>query len=416
MLRQGIDSGGTWMAYKFFAEPAFDFEVQALLGNVHYGCGDAGEILTAVEAISDGDDESWVGAWQALADRIAAIADGALARGHRVSARNAYLRAAAYYATAMSAADGVGNAEKALTALFAAHRRCFDAHAALLDPPARRVEIPYEGTTLPGYFFSPEADGAARPCIILNNGSDGAVTSLWPGLGASALARGYGALVFDGPGQQSMLFERQVPFRPDWEHVITPVVDFLLGRGDVDAGRLALYGISQAGYWVPRALAFEHRFAAAVADPGVVDVAASWRAHLPGELLKVLDADDKKTFDELMDIGTQSASARERQVMAWRARPYGQASAYDTFKAVGQYRLGDLVRHIDTPLLVTDPEGEQFWPGQARRLFDALPGPKELIRFTSAEGAGLHCEPMARSLLEQRMFDWLDTTLDRDGP
>ena len=66
------------------------------------------------------------------------------------------------------------------------------------------------------------------------------------------------------------------------------MVDFLETRPEVDAGRLALYGISQAGYWVPRALAFEHRIAAAVADPGVDDVAASWRAHLTPEQRRLL--------------------------------------------------------------------------------------------------------------------------------
>ena len=122
--------------------------------------------------------------------------------------------------------------------MFTAHRRCFDAHVSLLDPPAEKVEIPYEGGTLPGYFFVPAADGRARPTLILNNGSDGPVTGVWPGLGAPALARGYNALVFDGPGQQSMLFERHVPFRPDWEHVITPVVDYLRnGRRSTPAGR-----------------------------------------------------------------------------------------------------------------------------------------------------------------------------------
>jgi hypothetical protein len=63
-------------------------------------------------------------------------------------------------------------------------------------------------------------------------------------------------------------------------------------------------------------------------------------------------------------------------------------------------------------MLITDPEGEQFWPGQSRRLYDALPGPKQLVPFTAAEGADRHCEPMARSLLEQRRFDWLDEALD----
>ena len=404
------------MSQLFFTDPAFEFETRNILGSVHYGCGDVGEVLATVAAITDGDDSSWVTHWQELASRIEAIATTAQSGGHLVSARNAYLRAAAYYAATLSAIDGVKEGDKLLGPLFTAHRRCFDAHVRLLDPPAEPVAIPYEGGTLPGYFFVPAADGQPRPTLILVNGSDGPVTAVWPGLGAPALARGYNALVFDGPGQQSMLFERQVPFRPDWEHVITPVVDFLEGRPEVDPGRLGLYGLSQGGYWVPRALAFEHRIAAAVADPGVDDVASSWRLHLPPELLALLDDGDEKNFNAFMDIGMQSATPRERQEMEWRAKPYGtQDSAYNAFKTAEQYQLGDLVKQIRTPLMVTDPEGEQFWPGQSQRLYDALPGPKVLVPFTKAEGADMHCEPMARSLLEQRMFDWLDETLGSHG-
>ena len=62
-------------------------------------------------------------------------------------------------------------------------------------------------------------------------------------------------------------------------------------------------------------------------------------------------------------------------------------------------------------MLVTAPEGEQFWPGQSQRLYDALPGSKTLSSFTAAEGADRHCEPMAQALLEQRLFDWLDDTV-----
>ena len=81
----------------------------------------------------------------------------------------------------------------------------------------------------------------------MNNGSDGPVTSVWPPIAAGGVARDYNVVIFDGPGQQSMLFDRGVPFRHDWEQVITPVVDFLLGRSDVDPKQIVLYGISQAG-------------------------------------------------------------------------------------------------------------------------------------------------------------------------
>jgi len=107
----------------------------------------------------------------------------------------------------------------------------------------------------------------------------------------------------------------------------------------------------------------------------------------------------------------QQATPAERQNWEWRAKPYGLESPFDVFTAVRQYNLDEVVDQITTSLLITDPEGEQFWPGQSQQLFDKLRGTKKLLTFTADEGADRHCEPLARSLLEQRMFDWLDETL-----
>jgi len=89
------------------------------------------------------------------------------------------------------------------------------------------------------------------------------MAGLWATAIKATLDRGWNAFVFDGPGQQSMLFERGIPFRYDWEAVLTPVIDELITRPDVDPDGLLGYGISQGGYWLPRALAFEQ---AVVAD------------------------------------------------------------------------------------------------------------------------------------------------------
>lgn len=185
----------------------------------------------------------------------------------------------------------------------------------------------------------------------------------------------------------------------------------MVARADVDADRIALYGWSQAGYWVPRAVAFENRIAAAVADPGVVDVSTSWLAQSPPELVKILGENDREKFDQYMRIGMSSATPAQQQVFAWRGKPYGISDPYDLYKAAEGYALGEVTKQITTPMRVTDPEGEQFWPGQSRQLYDALPGKKALVKFTATEGADRHYEPMARSLLEQRIFDWLDETL-----
>jgi hypothetical protein len=78
---------------------------------------------------------------------------------------------------------------------------------------------------------------------------------------------------------------------------------------------------------------------------------------------------------------------------------------------VRQYNLSDVANHIQCPMLITDPEGQQFWPGQSQKLFSALPGAKTLLKFTLAEGGDLQCEPKIAGLRSQRIFDWLDQIL-----
>jgi hypothetical protein len=188
----------------------------------------------------------------------------------------------------------------------------------------------------------------------------------------------------------------------------------MVARPDVDAGRIGLIGVSQAGFWVPRTLAFEHRFAAAVADPGVVDVSTSWTDHLPTHVMAQLAEGKREAFDRNMRMGLK-LSHKAAAVLAFRSAPYGMkdASPFDLFRTVQGYRLGDEVAGITTPLLVTDPENEQFWPGQAQKLYDRLPGPKEIVRFTAHEGADRHCEPMGPLTRDARIFDWLDGYLGR---
>ena len=96
------------------------------------------------------------------------------------------------------------------------------------------MSIPYEGTALEGYFFRAGESRERRPLLILNNGSDGPVSAMWQQGGAGGVARGYNCLTFDGPGQNAALIRQRLYFRPDWEAVITPVVDYALSRSDVD--------------------------------------------------------------------------------------------------------------------------------------------------------------------------------------
>ncbi|MGY1753463.1 alpha/beta hydrolase family protein [Blastococcus sp. SYSU D01042] len=394
--------------HAFFKDADFQFGVENVLGSTYWRAADVGEVLTTIDRIPNRSAPAWVEQWTVTAERLASEARDAEAAGHLRTAAARWLRASSYFSEASDKADATGG----FTELWERHRDAWDRFVDLTtaagDVAIERLEITYEDTTLPGYFFrSPRATGARRT-LVYTNGSDGSVTGAWSRGVAEALARGWNAMTYDGPGQNAALVRQHLPFRPDWENVLTPVLDHLTKRSDVDPGRIAVMGISQGGYWVPRAAAHEHRIAAAVADPGVVDVSTTMLQQLPHALVKLLDAGKREQFDKDMAWALKVSPAT-RTMLQWRMRPYGVTSPFDFFTAARAYALTDeQLAAIACPLLITDPEHEQFWPGQSARMAAALTCPVTVLPFTAAEGADGHCEPAATGLRGERIFDWLD--------
>lgn len=357
--------------------------------------------------IEDGNFESAYQAYKRAGDEACEIAEDSKSRGHKESARQAYLWAQNFYDSSTYFVDGSADPTRFL-ATWELVYGCWLKAIGLFVPPIEAVSIPYENTELHGFFFWSTEAGRKRPLLILNNGSDGSLLDMWTEGGAAAVSRGYNCLTFDGPGQGYALWKQKLFFRPDWEKVITPVVDYALSRPEVDSRRIALQGISQGGYWVPRAVAFESRIAAAVADPGVVDVSSSWTSHLPKPLIDLLEAGRKIEFDRIM---TEEKNPEIAAALRFRMRPYGFSSPFEMFKAAQTYNLREVVARIRCPMLITSPANETFWPGQSQELYDLLTCPKQLVSFTKEEGADLHCEPKAYGLRDLRVFDSLDETL-----
>lgn len=119
----------------------------------------------------------------------------------------------------------------------------------------------------------------------------------------------------------------------------------------------------------------------------------------------MLDAGDRDQFDAAMKL----ASAETKRFIAWRAKPCGCPSVFDTYLEVPRYRITpELAARITTPVLVADPDDEQYFEGQPQRLYEMLSGKRELVHFIEAEGVAGHCQPTARALGAQRFFDFLD--------
>ena len=391
----------------FFDDPLFeDFAVRALSLD---GCP-LGEVSATTAQIEEGDRDGWYEQWTATADRIVALGDESSSAGHAVSARDTYLRASSYYRTAYLPLYG-SPVDPRLVQAFDKETTIFQKAAALMRPPVEPVEIPYEGTTLPGYFCQVDDSDRPRPTLVCTNGYDSTINEMYVTF-ATALARGYNLLLFDGPGQGRPLIEQGLVFRPDWENVVTPVVDFALTRPEVDPEKVVLLGWSFGGYLAPRAASGEHRLAACIADPGFWDL---FEANKAG--LSVLP---KETFDKLPDV---DPSVLEPFMEKIRADPklrwsivqrdfwvHGIDSLLEFLKVSVDYSLKEAAAQIRCPTLLGWSESDPLsW--NAERIYDSLTCPRKLIRFMNAEGAGDHCEVRARRLFDQRAFDWLDDTL-----
>jgi len=396
----------------FFTDPGFDFITRSMIGYAAQGVMDVGVVFATIARITDGDADSWYAAWTTTARKLHDQAAASRARKHVASAHRLYLAASEAYAQAIAFADGQTD-PSTFSPTFALQSACWEAFIDTSAGVIERIAVPYEGSTLPGFLFRPDTSNRRRPTLVMTNGSEGSKSGLWAWGVASTLARGWNAFIYDGPGQQTMLFDRGIPFRGDWEKVVTPVVDCLVGRPDVDGAKLLAYGCSQAGYWLSRALAYEHRFVAAVVDPGVMDVSVPWLVALPPELVAILKAGQREAFNAALSGAAENPKLAES--LAARGRPFGKPTHFDTFAAALGYHLRDVVAKIKTPMLITDPDEETFWPGQSQELYDRLTCPRELIRFSRNDGANWHCEPMGRWSVDLAMLDFFQDCLDQKG-
>jgi pimeloyl-ACP methyl ester carboxylesterase len=217
-------------------------------------------------------------------------------------------------------------------------------------------------------------------------------------------------LAYDGPGQGAALREQALAFRPDWEAVVTPVVDYALTRAEIDPDRLVLLGYSLGGYLTARAAAHEHRLAALILDDGLDNYYDAHTQAMPPFLREWVETgqDDlaNPVASLLMKGSTQLRWALRNGVWA-----FGATSVAGYIRRTADYTLDGVAQLVDCPTLILDAENDQFFHGQPQRVQAALTCPHTLITLPETEGAGERCHMGAMSRFHQITFDRLDTTL-----
>jgi pimeloyl-ACP methyl ester carboxylesterase len=406
-----------------FKSPELQFQLLRALGASAYGAADIGECLQSAMQVDEtqlerGNFDSWYNAWNSTAARLRSVADQSLAGGDKTSARDTYLRCNTYYFMAGFYLHG-NPSDPRISQASSSAVECFNAAGKLFEPPAEQVSIKYENTTLPGYFYRVDTSNKKRPLLIIQTGYDGTQQELYTECGLAGLQRGYNVLTFEGPGQGEALVKQGLHFRPDWEKVVKPVVDYAVSRKDVDPGKMTLWGVSMGGYLAARAAAYEHRLKALILDPAMDMSQVVVREF--GPELAGGNPDFKADAQSVRAAIRQNPdSMSEGMIMAMTgnigARWFFQNGMY-TFGVENlsdfplkmlDYTLAGVTGKITSNTLVCDSEQDvEKYGSMTKDIYDALTCPKKYILFTNAEGAGAHCQMGANRFGGQQKLDWL---------
>lgn len=356
--------------------------------------GNVGEIDAMCAPLRDaalaGDDpgtQAFYQAWKDGADRLVELAEQDLACRHNFSAGEKLGRAALYYGIAeRMQAHGFEHR----LALYRRSLELFARSRELTRENCQRVEIPYEDVHLSGLYMRAEGlqAGQRAPIVVVMNGLDSTKEMLQKSvMGSHFTKRGLSVLFIDQPGTGEALRLHDLPARHDTEAWASPIVDWLQVHPEVDPDRIGALGVSLGGYYCPRAVAFEPRFACG----------AVWGAN----------HDWREVQQARLRREGENPVPHYWKHVQW---VFG-ARDMDEFLAKAEHmHLDGVLEHIRVPFLVTHGENDRQIPlHYAHRTFEQLINSpqRDLIVFTAREGGVEHSSLDNPNNAGNLIADWL---------
>jgi dienelactone hydrolase len=360
--------------------------------------GNIGEVDAMCAPLRDaalaGDDPGTIAfyeAWKGGGDRLVALADIDLAKGHKLSAGEKLGRAALYYAIAeRMQAHGFEHR-------LAMYRRSLDLFAQSRDLTREnciRVTLPYAGKELSGLYVRAEgvAPGQRAPIVVVMNGLDSTKEMLQKSvMGTMFARRGLSALFIDQPGTGEALRLHGLPAVHDTERWATPLVDWLSQHPEVDPQRIGALGVSLGGYYCPRAVAFEPRFACGA----VWGANHDWRAVQQARLKREGENPVPHYWKHVQWV-------------------FGAEGMEDFLAKAAHMHLDGVLDRIRVPFLVTHGENDRQIPLRyAHQTFEQLVNSprKDLFIFDAHTGGVEHSSLDNPANAGNQIADWLAEVL-----
>lgn len=308
----------------------------------------------------------------------------------------------------------------------------FDKALATLPVPGQRLTLPADGFDVYSIFYGahpPLVDqqrqqrpnwNQKRPTIILGNGYDGSQEDIFFALGKSGVESGWNVMTYEGPGQPSVRRNQSIGFIKEWDKVITPILDYLQTREDVDTDRIVLVGFSFSAFLAEQAAAVEaDRLAALVLDPPVFDIYAAFTAQLPTQLLQLFESGNKTEFDNTVNAALANSSTPTS--LRWGVEQgefsFNIESPFDFLSEVRDWNISAVQDKLTMPIWVASGDSEQFWAGQAEQVVQALQKYNNDVTVVNYTGVnGFHCQAGAYQTLSADLYGWLGDRFNVSTP
>ncbi|MES2259953.1 MAG: prolyl oligopeptidase family serine peptidase [Pseudomonadota bacterium] len=361
-------------------------EMGARIGEIEEMCA------PLLDVARQGDDDGTVKfmeSWVRMGDKLCELAAEDLAAGQSLSAGDKLNRAATYFITA-ERMQAHGAPTRA--ALYDKFLSTFKRGLQYSRENCERIDIPYGDKHLSALFVRAEGVSGRAPLLVQVNGLDSTKEMKYRiGLPQMLAKRGISSLIVDQPGTGEALRLHNMTAVYNTEQWASKIVDYLETRDDVDATRIGMEGVSLGGYYCPRAVAFEPRFAC-----GVV-----WGAN----------HDWREVQQQRLAREGQNPVPHYWEHVRW---VWGAQDQEEFMRIAGKVHLNGVLDRIRVPFLVTHGEADkQIALKYAHQTYEQLVNSpaRELKIFTPREGGIQHSSFDNSANAGNYIADWVARTL-----
>ena len=424
---------------QLFASSDFNDEALFALGGASSQVSEVGEMMRIAQTINSrtgnpadpGTDafNAYFDVFGQWGDQLQQLADQA-GTAHPITRSNRLMRAATYSTQQLFFVLGTSNGSREEQAYQVTQDR-WAAAIKTFTPAVRQAQVPSEWGPLPVYFFPARGSGK-KPTVIISSGSDGQnVESMQFGV-TQGLERGYNVALYEGPGQMELLFKRGIPFTPDWNKVVAPVLSWVKRQPEV--GKVALIGVSFGGMLCASAAAKVSGLSAVVLEPAAYSMPKLWAdSETVGIVQKTQSAPapEKEKVQAEVNAGFlkkwpdmprtaqfvlyKRGEIFSREVLEEARAGKPISNYYGLVEQMLKFDFEADYKQIRIPTMLTSNQGDEFFATQSEEAFAFLTNvpasQKVLLKLTAAQGASLHDQPIGPQVAQEYIFDWLDDLL-----